>query len=129
MRDMLRTALERIKREPAVLLTLVAALIGLGASFGFELTKEQTSAAMALATALVGLLIRSQVTPNASVGAAEENDEPGGPLVAGEASDLPNDTAVDVVPAEDVYGALPPGGNQVRNGTSSPERLDLPDDL
>jgi hypothetical protein len=99
-----KALVERLRREPAVILTFLVALFGLLAAFGFDLTKEQTGSIISLATVIVGFLIRSQVTPTVSVGAAEQNDAPGADLVAGPASALPNETPVDVVPAEEVFG-------------------------
>jgi len=53
-----------MKTEPAIIISLVAAIIGLAASFGLSLTKEQTTAVMALVTLLAGLVTRSKVTPS-----------------------------------------------------------------
>lgn len=53
-----------MKTEPAILIALVAACLGLAAAFGLSLTQEQTAAIMALVTILAGLVTRSKVTPN-----------------------------------------------------------------
>lgn len=90
--------IDKIRREPAVFFTLVAAALGLGAAFGLDLSKEQTGAVMAFVTAVVGFIVRSQVTPTVSVGAAEADNEKGAELVAGPASEVPDETPVDVVP-------------------------------
>lgn len=56
-----------IKGEPAVIVSLISAIIALGVSFGLNISAEQTGAIMAVVTILAGLLIRTQVTPtNAS---------------------------------------------------------------
>lgn len=55
--------LERIKREPVLIMTLVSALIALGVSFGLNLTNEQIGSIMAVSAALLGLITRSLVTP------------------------------------------------------------------
>ena len=104
MKAVLADVAERIKNNPAVVLTFLAALFGLLASFGFELTKEQTGAITAFVTVLVGFVVRSQVTPTRKVAAKEDPDSPEGDLTAGPASELPDDSPVDVVPAENVYG-------------------------
>lgn len=101
----MREILDKIRREPAVFFTFVAALLGLGASFGLDLSKEQTGAIMAFVTAVVGFIVRSQVTPTVSVGAAEAENEKGADLVAGPASDVPDETPVDVVPSDGDFGA------------------------
>lgn len=53
-----------IKGEPAVIVSLISAIIALGVSFGLSISAEQTGAIMAVVTILAGLLIRTQVTPN-----------------------------------------------------------------
>lgn len=52
-----------MKTEPAVIIALVAACLGLAAAFGLPLTQEQTAAVMAVVTILAGLVTRSKVTP------------------------------------------------------------------
>ena len=100
----MKALFDRLRREPAVILTFLVALFGLLAAFGWEMSKEQTGAIISLVTVVVGFVIRSQVTPTIAVGAAEQNDVAGNELVAGPASALPNETPVDVVPAVDVFG-------------------------
>ena len=100
----MKALLERVRREPAVVIGFVGAIIALAAAFGFDLTGEQTGAIMAFVSAGLAFVVRSQVTPTIAVGAAEQNDAAGADLVAGPASALPNETPVDVVPAEDVFG-------------------------
>lgn len=53
--------------EPAVIVSLVSALIALAVSFGLDLSGDQTSAIMAVVTILAGLLIRTQVTAPANL--------------------------------------------------------------
>lgn len=53
-----------MKTEPAIIISLVAACLGLAASFGLSLTKDQTTAIMAVVTILAGLVTRSRVTPS-----------------------------------------------------------------
>lgn len=100
----MKAVIEKIRREPALLVGFVSAAISLAAAFGFDLTAEQTGAIMAAVTAGLAFVVRAQVTPNVSVAAAEEHDVAGAQLVAGDAAALPNETPVDVVPAESVYG-------------------------
>lgn len=56
-----------MKKEPAVIVSLVAALLGLAASFGLDLSQEQTAAILAVVTIVAGLVIRGQVTPTAEI--------------------------------------------------------------
>lgn len=53
-----------MKTEPAIIIALAAAVLGLAASFGLPLTQEQTAAVMAVVTILAGLVTRSKVTPS-----------------------------------------------------------------
>lgn len=111
---------ERVKNNPAVVLTLLAALFGVAAAFGLELTKEQTASITALVTVLVGFLVRAQVTPTRKVGAlADDHPGPAGDLMAGPASDVPTGDPVDVV-AKDDYSDLGAAADEAwRNSTSS----------
>ena len=59
--------MEKIRREPAVLVGLVSAVIALLLSFGFSLTDEQVGAIMAVVVAVLSLVTRQAVTPNVSV--------------------------------------------------------------
>lgn len=52
-----------MKTEPALIVSFVTALIGLGVAFGLDLSTEQIAAIMAVVTILAGVLIRSKVTP------------------------------------------------------------------
>jgi cytochrome bd-type quinol oxidase subunit 2 len=54
-------------RNPAMILALVGAVIALGVSFGLSLTAEQTGAILAVVQIVLGLITRSQVTPNQDV--------------------------------------------------------------
>ena len=62
--------LERIKREPVLLTTLVSNLIGLGVAFGLDVSAEQIAALM-LVVNTVSIIVfgRQNVTPNADVDA------------------------------------------------------------
>lgn len=51
-----------MKNEP-VLVSLVAALLALGVSFGLQLTADQQAAIMAVVVIVAGLVTRSKVTP------------------------------------------------------------------
>jgi hypothetical protein len=50
-------------REPAVVVSLVGAVIALGVSFGLNLAPDQIGAIMAVTSIVLGLLTRSKVTP------------------------------------------------------------------
>jgi hypothetical protein len=54
-------------REPALIISLLGAALNLAISFGLHLTGDQIAAVSAFELALIGVIIRSQVTPNASV--------------------------------------------------------------
>jgi hypothetical protein len=58
---------DRLKREPALILGLVGALFALGAAFGLDLTTEQTGAITAVVVAVLAVVTRQSVTPNATV--------------------------------------------------------------
>lgn len=56
-----------MRKEPAVIVSLVAAVIALAVSFGLPLTGEQIGSINAVVVILAGFFIRSQVTPVAKV--------------------------------------------------------------
>lgn len=101
----MRAIWEKVRREPAVLLSLLGAGFALASAFGFDLSKEQTGAITAFIVVLLGIITRQSVTPNVSVAAKEahppeaEHVEP--ELVAGEASDVITGAPVDVVATTD----------------------------
>lgn len=51
------------KREPALWLGLVGALIAVGVGFGLKVTAEQVGLIMAGVSAVLAFITRSQVTP------------------------------------------------------------------
>jgi hypothetical protein len=55
--------LDKARAEPAVILSLVGSLVALVVAFGCDLSSAQQGAVMAVTSAFLGLLIRSQVTP------------------------------------------------------------------
>lgn len=55
--------LDRIKNNPVLVLNLVGSLAALFVAFGFDLSKEQTAAILAVTSALLAIVARSQVTP------------------------------------------------------------------
>lgn len=55
------------KREPALILGFVGAVIALVIAFGLDLSSEQVGGIMAGTTALLALVTRSQVTPTVKV--------------------------------------------------------------
>ena len=55
--------LDRLRREPALVLGLVGALIALGTAFGLDLSKEQTGAITAVVVAVLSVVTRQNVTP------------------------------------------------------------------
>lgn len=50
-------------REPVMFMAVIQTALALGVSFGLHLTIEQTGAVLAFASALLGFITRSQVTP------------------------------------------------------------------
>lgn len=61
-----------VKDEPVLISGLATAALSLAASFGLELTKEQTAAIMAFLAAGMALAARFAVTPNSRVAAKVE---------------------------------------------------------
>ena len=57
----MKTILERVKNEPALLIGLVAAVISLVLAFGVSLTDEQVGGIMAVVVAVLALVTRSKV--------------------------------------------------------------------
>lgn len=55
--------LARIRQEPALVIGIVGALIALGVSFGLELSPEQIGSVMAVVSAGLAFVTRSQVSP------------------------------------------------------------------
>ena len=51
------------KREPAVWLGLIGALIALAVGFGLPVSQEQTALILAASSAVLGFVTRSQVSP------------------------------------------------------------------
>jgi hypothetical protein len=58
------------RREPAVILALVSAVIALAVGFGLDVTAEQAGLIMAAVSAVIGVVTRSQVTPTATLSPA-----------------------------------------------------------
>lgn len=55
--------IDRIKNEPAVVMGLVQAVLGLFLAFGLNVSNEQVGAIMAVTAAVLAFVVRSQVTP------------------------------------------------------------------
>jgi hypothetical protein len=55
------------KREPAVILGFVASVIALVIAFGLDLSTGQVGGIMAATTALLSLVVRSQVVPSVKI--------------------------------------------------------------
>jgi hypothetical protein len=52
--------------EPAVIVSLVSAVIALAVTFGLDLTGDQVGAIMAVVVIVAGIVTRSQVSPVAN---------------------------------------------------------------
>ncbi|MFD7157968.1 hypothetical protein ACFV9C_25425 [Kribbella sp. NPDC059898] len=59
------------KREPALVLGVVQAIVALAVSFGFGLSAEQTGAILAVSAAVLALVTRSQVTPTSKTATSD----------------------------------------------------------
>jgi hypothetical protein len=79
---------ERIKKEPSLLFALVNATLALVVLFGLPLSEEQSAGIIVFVNAVVGILTRQSVTPNAKFN-AEVNKE-----AANIASEIVNDMTV-----------------------------------
>lgn len=54
-----------LKSEPALVAGVVAAVLALVVSFGVHLSTEQVGAIMAVVSAVLAIIVRQKVTPNA----------------------------------------------------------------
>ncbi len=54
-------------REPALILGLVQSAIALAVGFGLNLDGQQVAAILAFTAALLSVIVRQRVTPNASL--------------------------------------------------------------
>lgn len=60
-------------REPAMVMAVLQAGLALGLSFGLALSNEQVGAIMAFSAALLGLITRSQVSPQQQLSNEKRN--------------------------------------------------------
>lgn len=102
----MKDIVERIKREPALVVGLITAILALAASFGLDLTKEQTGSIIALAIAVMAFFVRQQVVPARAVEAyqtiqGETVSGPAAPPAGEPAVVLPVDTGLPIVGADD----------------------------
>lgn len=65
----MRSVLQRLREEPALIGSGLSVLMATGAAFGLDITGEQQSALLGLAgfIAMIGFGIRSKVTPTAKI--------------------------------------------------------------
>jgi ascorbate-specific PTS system EIIC-type component UlaA len=95
---------EKIRREPALLVAFVTAVLIALTEFGVDMTTGQQAAIVGVVIAIGSIIVRQSVTPNVNVGALTD-DAPGntnGDLMAGQASSVPDGDPVDVVPVDEV---------------------------
>jgi hypothetical protein len=59
-----------VTREPAVIISLIGAAVGVAASYGLHLSAAQTRDLLGGCAALVGIITRSAVTPQGKVPAS-----------------------------------------------------------
>lgn len=99
---MLSYILYKIRREPALLVGFVSAVLVLLTSFGVSLSDGQQAAIIGVIIAIGSLIVRDAVTPNVSVGALEDDQgHARGDLMAGQASEVPDGDPVNVVLKDD----------------------------
>ena len=115
---------ERIKREPALVVGFVSALIALLLAFGIPLNNEQVGGIMAVVVAVLAFVTRAQVTPNVSVAAKET---PQGEVVTGPAAPPAGEPAA-VVTSDDGTGLVDPDGVILVHG-DKPHEPDLGPDV
>jgi len=84
-------------REPALILAAIQAVIALAVGFGLPVTTEQAALVLAASAAVLGVITRQQVTPNAAVAAKVDTPPPG--IVAGPAASAPEGTPVAIIDA------------------------------
>lgn len=84
--------LQKITREPALIVGVVTSGLGLAALFGLDLTAEQTAQIMVFLGAVMAL-VRFLTTPASEV---LVQVKPDGAVVAGEAAVLPTGTQLEV---------------------------------
>lgn len=65
--------MRKLNTEPAVIVSLISAIVALAVSFGANLTGDQVGAIMAVVVIVAGLVTRTQVTPAARVNEAVTN--------------------------------------------------------
>lgn len=99
------------KKEPALIIGALMALIALLVTFGLPISAEQQKAledALWLVLPLIGfgaVATRQSVVAPANVGALVKD----GQLVAGDAATVPNETPVTVMPSPPVDNPFPEG--------------------
>lgn len=59
--------IQRIKEEPAALMAVIQTAVILAVEFGLDLTTGQQASILAASAAVLGLLTRQMVTPNAKL--------------------------------------------------------------
>lgn len=64
---------DRVRREPALLVALVSAILIALSEFGVSLTSGQQAAIVGVIIAIGAIIVRQAVTPNVSVGALEDD--------------------------------------------------------
>ena len=65
--------LAKVRREPALLVAFVTAVLILLTEFGVDLTAGQQASIVGVIIAIGAIIVRQSVTPNISVGALEDD--------------------------------------------------------
>ncbi|MBI4941849.1 MAG: hypothetical protein HY830_13985 [Actinobacteria bacterium] len=68
------SVVERIRREPVLVVALVQALLVAGVAFGLDLTDAQAAAVLGVTGAGLALVARSRVTPVRGTSGAHESN-------------------------------------------------------
>ena len=105
----MKPVVDKVRREPALLVAFVSAVLILLTEFGVDLTAGQQASIIGVIIAIGAIIVRQSVTPNISVGALEDDQgNPNGELMAGQASSVPDGDPVDVVPMDGEPAGYPP---------------------
>ena len=66
----------KLNTEPVAIVAALEALLALAVGFGLDLTAEQVALILAAVTALLGLFVRSRVTPTTKVATVHPEHRP-----------------------------------------------------
>lgn len=98
----MKSLVEKIRTEPALLSGLVSAIIALAVGFGLDISADQVSLIMAVVAAVMAIVVRQQVTPTIKVSAERDadNQDIAGEALAKDNPLIEKKDPVNVTPAE-----------------------------